>query len=173
LINVQVLPIWHKMFGKGLFMVYGDQWKRQHRIVARSFGPTNTRGFLPTVRAVAERHVNKLWQPRNDDGGETTITPCDAFGPMTLEVICSIAFGLESQTVLARLTELTAIVTDIMNSHGLMMMIPGYLWLPTTLNRRILGAIDEGHELCRALVQRHRDGADARKKSGDDGEAAR
>lgn len=119
----KVLPIWGRLFGQGLFMVSGDQWKRQHRIAARSFGSSNTRGFLPTVREVATRHVDHLWEPSQSQatGGDTTTTiiaPTDAFAPMALEVICSIAFGLEDPKVLERVTELTRIVSDVMNEKG-------------------------------------------------------
>ena len=142
----KVFPIWGRLFGQGLFMVSGDQWKRQHRIAARSFGSSNTRGFLPTVREVATRHVDRLWEPSQGQvtGGDTTTTiiaPTDAFAPMALEVICSIAFGLEDQKVLTRVTELTRVVSDVMSEKGGHLVMSYVFLLPFCFNSDSLSSI--------------------------------
>ena len=44
-----VFPIWDKMFGKGLFMIHGNQWKRTHKICLRAMGSIHRESFFPHV----------------------------------------------------------------------------------------------------------------------------
>lgn len=154
------IPIWGRLFGDSLFMVSGDVWKRQHRIAARSFGSASTAGFLPTVATLAERFVANLVPPGLASATDEPVVlrPATTFGPLALEIICSIAFGLNDEAdVLARIGELTHVVFDGIQSQGPRMMIPGYLRLPTATNRAMLRAIDELHAICGSLVHRYRD----------------
>lgn len=140
-------------------MVSGDVWKRQHRIAIRSFGSASTVGFLPSVVTVCERFVSQFVPDAAKAPGELAVfKPSDAFTPLALEVICSIAFGLDDEPeVLKRIADLSVLIFDAIRQRGPLMMIPGYLRLPTPTNVAALAAIDELHNICRTLVKRYRD----------------
>ena len=56
----RMLPLWDRLFGEGLFMVSGEQWKRQHRICLRAMGSRHKAMFFPAVRESARRTVREL-----------------------------------------------------------------------------------------------------------------
>eukprot|EP00035_Acanthoeca_spectabilis_P035491 m.34982 g.34982 ORF g.34982 m.34982 type:complete len:530 (-) comp7396_c0_seq1:132-1721(-) len=156
------LPVWDRLYGKSLFMVCGEQWKRQHRIALRSFGSGTIDRFLPTIVSVSSSFAEGLLQADGNaspaSGGVATIEPAVAFDALALEAICSTAFGLsDNPKLLLRISRLFGTIFSVIKDQGVRMLIPGYLHLPTPANRTIVTAIDELHEISRSLVRRHRE----------------
>ena len=103
---------------------------------------------------MSQRFVPRLIAP-----GQETFQPSDAFAPLSLEIICAIAFGLgESKDLLKQIISKLKFVLHEMSTSGLLMNIPGYLQLPLASNRAVFSTIEDLHRICDELVKRYRDG---------------
>lgn len=58
--RVFIAPIFNRLFGRALFSTYGEDWKRQHRIILRCMGSRHRVHFLPFVVSTVTRIVNEF-----------------------------------------------------------------------------------------------------------------
>mmetsp|Transcript_74533 Transcript_74533/g.193750 ORF Transcript_74533/g.193750 Transcript_74533/m.193750 type:complete len:582 (+) Transcript_74533:89-1834(+) len=114
------MPVWDRLFGKGLFMVGPTDWKRQHRICMRGFGPKMLDRFASVVAdtvasefkalegaAAGDRHplqrshsgrtlerqATSLGICGNSDGQLAVWDPAVFLKTMAARVISKVAFG--------------------------------------------------------------------------------
>merc|ERR1719222_1229573 len=66
----RIIPLFDRLFGKGLFMVSGDDWKRMHRIAMRGFGPKQIERFVTTVEQQVEDGFRRFEAAASSDMGE-------------------------------------------------------------------------------------------------------
>ncbi len=118
-----IFPIWDKMFGKGLFMISGEEWKRTHKIALRAMGSIHRASFFPHVMSESLRVLSDFnsmvedgfgkaadyGQPvlhdavqdafkrnreaRAPEGAPLPLLAGHLFGALSLRVICSVSFG--------------------------------------------------------------------------------
>ncbi len=85
--------IWSDMgMPKGLFIVNGDTWKRQRRMVMAGFDPAHVRRYFPKLQGVAQRLVQR-WRVADEIDLQADLMR------YTVDTIAGLAFGAEVNTL--------------------------------------------------------------------------
>mmetsp|Transcript_78544 Transcript_78544/g.138393 ORF Transcript_78544/g.138393 Transcript_78544/m.138393 type:complete len:531 (-) Transcript_78544:34-1626(-) len=167
----KVLPVWNRLFGRGLFMVSGEDWKRMHRICMRGFGPKQIQSFLPLVEnqvktsfchldtAVADGTDTALGLLAKREDNSVVLDPGVFFKQMALRVILAVAFG---QDVPEEDKKILLQAMQVFESSGSdpLLTVPGFLNSPAKAAREVAAAIKGLHKVAHKLLARHRDGSD-------------
>ena len=157
-----MLPTWHLLFGRGLFMVDGETWKRQHRIAIRSFGSSQTEAFRPIVQAITKDFIDRLPATLGlGSDGAAEFFPEKHFAGLALSIICTIAFGNgggdeEGRRGVAMMTQAFDDNWAYQTRFGALTVVPGFIHLPTKANREMKANIERMHSVCRRLVTEYR-----------------
>lgn len=88
----------------GLFASKGDQWKRQRKIISKSFNSTNLRKMSPVVEKSCDSLITKFGEFSNS--GES-FDISEVFGRYTMEVILATGFGHKVDLINGNTDELT------------------------------------------------------------------
>lgn len=88
----------------GLFASKGDQWKRQRKIISKSFNSTNLRRVSPAIEESCASLVTKFAE-FSESGKSFDIS--DVFGRYTMEVILATGFGHKVDLINGKEDELT------------------------------------------------------------------
>ncbi len=85
--------IWRDMgMPLGLFIVNGDTWKRQRRMVMAGFDPAHVRRYFPKLQVVAQRLVQR-WRAADEIDLQADLMR------YTVDTIAGLAFGAEVNTL--------------------------------------------------------------------------
>jgi cytochrome P450 len=80
----------------GLFLVEGEHWHAQRRMVMSAFSPNQIRAYLPLLLKVTRRLVQR-WQPAAATGAEIDLQ-ADLMR-FTVDAIAGLAFGVDTNTL--------------------------------------------------------------------------
>ncbi|GAB5371461.1 hypothetical protein AAMO2058_001581900 [Amorphochlora amoebiformis] len=156
----EILPVWKKLFGNGLFMVGSDQWKRMHKIAIRGMGSNKMRLYLPSILQSADRVIGTLESQALDakEKGEKkfAVNTTVLFRNYATEAIMKVGFGesLNKEEIL-KLGKKFAHAMELGSEPQ--SMFNAYLMLPLESNKKLWRDIDELHAVGKALVNKFRD----------------
>nr|CAB3458725.1 unnamed protein product [Digitaria exilis] len=129
-----------RLFGDGIVLINGDDWKRHKRVVHPAFNMDKLKMMTATMADYARSMVTgweaDLASQQKKGYQQLRIELSDTLEELTADVICHTAFGSsykEGKQVFQCLKELQSITF----SSFFVVQIPGFRYLPTEENRRV------------------------------------
>lgn len=89
-------PLFEELGFVGVFAAEGDEWRRQRPLVMKALDPGHLKRFFP-VMVTAARRLHDRWQAVAAQGRPIEVRP--DLTRYTTDVICSLAFGVEVDTL--------------------------------------------------------------------------
>lgn len=88
--NEQLAEAVHSVGADGLFNAEGETWKKDRRLVASSLNKRHVEDYLPTVKRIASRLIEK-WREASSEG-DTIAIKSDNYC-LAIDIIALVAFG--------------------------------------------------------------------------------
>lgn len=141
-----------QLFGKGLLVSNGDQWRRDRRLVAPLFTPQQVSSYIGPTTDVAVEHV-AAWH--DDRGEDAAIDLTEASLDYALAVLGRTVFGTDIIEAGPTLRANLPILLEHAKQRGLAPVRAPSSW-PTPANRRARRAQCALDELVDTLIERRR-----------------
>eukprot|EP00929_Paragymnodinium_shiwhaense_P086408 TRINITY_DN46929_c0_g1_i1.p1 TRINITY_DN46929_c0_g1~~TRINITY_DN46929_c0_g1_i1.p1 ORF type:complete len:650 (+),score=158.43 TRINITY_DN46929_c0_g1_i1:69-2018(+) len=184
------LPPYKKLFGKGIFMITGEDWKRQLRIAGRGFGIKQMEESAPVVARTVEDEFQRLEKAITNDpdmpeavrsatrkelglsleDGKIILDPGEFMKNVVLRVLTNVAFGQDVEDA-DRNAVLRCFNLFYDASLTPAIALPGYLDSPLPGAAELKQAIDDLHQIGYKFVAKERAKmTDARQRVADENE---
>ncbi|KAM0873628.1 hypothetical protein ACQ4PT_037927 [Festuca glaucescens] len=145
-------PALWKLLANGLSNHEGDKWVKHRRLLNPAFNLEKIKCMLPEFSACCEELISG-WMESIGSNGSCELDVWPEIQSLTGDVISRTAFGssyLEGRKIFQLQSEQAGrIMTNIRT-----ILIPGYLSLPTTNNRRMYQINDEIESILRGLIEK-------------------
>lgn len=116
----------------GFFNAEGDDWKQQRPIIGRPLNMKNVRDYLPTIRIVARRLINKGDSHVRDTGtAEATFAVAQDVNSYPIDVLSLIAFNRDADAIRSADSVDAKDLRRMLETINTRMLIPvSYWWIP-------------------------------------------
>ncbi|KAL6594005.1 hypothetical protein ACP70R_048906 [Stipagrostis hirtigluma subsp. patula] len=131
-----MIPVLKNLFGNGVIVINGDDWKRHRKVVLPAFNHEKIKSMSTVTTQVTERMMRR-WRDQIQQNGDRQTAEIDvnhAICDLTTEIIGHVAFGTghrETDDVLLLLHELQKL------GAAAMLDAPILWYLPTRRNLRV------------------------------------
>jgi cytochrome P450 len=135
------------VFGNGLILSEGEEWKVQRKRMAHSFSHSFVARLADPIALLAGHHLNAMEGERNLD---------EDFMGLTLELVMRLLFGNTLGEDLDKLSE--AFQTISVHFSKIMSQVPVPLWIPIPRNVRYNRAMRNMEEVVQRILDERRTG---------------
>jgi len=141
----------NRIEGNGVLAANGEDWKRQHRIVVRAFGPKILKSLAPTMQNIVEYiMVDRCKQAAAKN---EPIDVVKLFQYLSMEVIVATSLGGDTTKVEAAVKNMFTITEQFANP---LLNIPNWHKVPTPTNKRIEKAFQELDQLIYLMIDKRK-----------------
>ncbi|QCD87239.1 acyl-CoA oxidase [Vigna unguiculata] len=141
-----------KLLITGLVDLEGDKWSKHRKIINPAFNLAKLKLVLPAMYDSCNQMM-KEWKMLVSETGSCMVDVWPFLNNLTADVISRTAFGSnyeEGKIVFQLLKEQTQLTAKVFRS----IYIPGWRFLPTTLNRRMKKIDNEIGNVLRGIIQK-------------------
>eukprot|EP01114_Cavostelium_apophysatum_P014333 TRINITY_DN3689_c0_g1_i5.p2 TRINITY_DN3689_c0_g1~~TRINITY_DN3689_c0_g1_i5.p2 ORF type:complete len:513 (+),score=118.63 TRINITY_DN3689_c0_g1_i5:190-1728(+) len=144
------LYILKRIEGNGIIWTDGEEWKRQHRILARSFTPKVVKSVAPTVQEIVDNELIPQLNESAEIGKEVDVMRF--FQYFAMKVIIKTSIG-GSMNVDSLVDQMIFLVSQMNNPFFL---IPGWQYVPTPHNRKVEQTFQQIDSIVYKLIAQRR-----------------
>ncbi|GJN31598.1 hypothetical protein PR202_gn00119 [Eleusine coracana subsp. coracana] len=134
-----MIPVLKILFGNGVILINGDDWKRHRKVVLPAFNHDKLKSMTVVTSQVTDRMIQRWRNQIQQSGGGHQTAEIDmnlAFCDLTEEIIGRVAFGTSQNHPEAR--EVVIAMREMQKLGTASTMDPPILWyLPTRRNMRV------------------------------------
>ncbi|GAB2272744.1 hypothetical protein Dimus_007563 [Dionaea muscipula] len=150
----------------GFIQYDGEKWSKHRKLVNPAFHTEKLKLMLPAFHASCEELVHK-WEKIVPETGSYELDVWSDLTTLTADVISRAAFGSnfeEGRTIFMLLREQTNLIVKILQS----VYIPGWRFLPTRTNRRMMELNRGIQSLLKGIIYKRKQEMEAGKPAKDD-----
>ncbi|KAH9608574.1 hypothetical protein KSS87_017247 [Heliosperma pusillum] len=150
----------------GLIQLEGEMWAKHRKLVNPAFHMEKLKLMLPAFSASSDEMIN-TWEEMVSETGSCEVDTWSHLHKLSANVISRAAFGSsyeEGKRIFELITEQLIVAVPIINQ----VYIPGWRFLPTKLNRRIMQLDREIKSLLKEIIKKREKAINAGAKPKDD-----
>ncbi|KAL6594002.1 hypothetical protein ACP70R_048903 [Stipagrostis hirtigluma subsp. patula] len=132
-----MIPVLKNLFGNGVILINGDDWKRHRKVVLPAFNHDKLKSMTVVTAEVTEQMIQQWRDQIKQSGGEAAeIDMNPAFCHLTEEIIGRVAFGMSQINQQAR--EVVAAMREMQKlGTAATVQAPIFWYMPTRSNMRV------------------------------------
>ncbi|XP_062215511.1 cytochrome P450 709B2-like [Phragmites australis] len=132
-----LIPVLKFLFGNGVILINGDDWKRHRKVVLPAFNHEKLKSMSAVTAEVTEQMMQQ-WRDQMQQNGDKesaeTVDMTHAFNDLTTKINGRVAFGTSHQEV----EEVVVLMREMQKLATAAMLDPPILWyLPTRRNLHV------------------------------------
>ncbi|XP_074319223.1 cytochrome P450 CYP72A219-like [Silene latifolia] len=161
----QINPILN-VVATGLIQLEGDMWAKHRKLLNPAFHMEKLKFMLPAFSASTSEMIN-TWEEMVSETGSCEIDVWSHLHKLSADVISRAAFGSsyeEGRRIFELITEQLKVAVPIINQ----VYIPGWRYVPTKVNRRIMELDREIKSLLKEIIKKRENAIKAGAKPKDD-----